>query len=110
MRSDERRLMQLLNNLLSNAFKFTEKGSVSLAVSSSKSKDANGSDGDFITFAITDTGIGIAPDQQALVFEAFQQADSSSTRKFGGTGLGLSICREAIRIVRRLGGRTERAQ
>lgn len=94
MRSDERRLMQLLNNLLSNAFKFTERGSVSLTISSSKSNEGNGSDGDLITFAISDTGIGIAPEQQALVFEAFHQADSSSTRKFGGTGLGLSICRE----------------
>lgn len=95
IRSDERRLMQLLNNLLSNAFKFTEKGSVNLAITAGKSEDGNGSGNeDFLQFAITDTGIGIAPEQQALVFEAFHQADSSSTRKFGGTGLGLSICRE----------------
>lgn len=95
IRSDERRLMQLLNNLLSNAFKFTEKGSVSVNIRAAKAEDGNGSGSeDYLQFAITDTGIGIAPEQQALVFEAFHQADSSSTRKFGGTGLGLSICRE----------------
>ncbi|MCC6978934.1 MAG: response regulator, partial [Candidatus Melainabacteria bacterium] len=96
IRSDERRLMQLLNNLLSNAFKFTEKGSVKLSIAASKPEEGHGHDGagDLVKFAITDTGIGIAPEQQALVFEAFHQADSSSTRKFGGTGLGLSICRE----------------
>ncbi|MBX9947596.1 MAG: response regulator [Candidatus Obscuribacterales bacterium] len=94
IRTDERRLLQLLNNLLSNAFKFTERGSVSLSISAGKPSEGNGHDGDFVTFAVTDTGIGIAAEQQALVFEAFHQADSSSTRKFGGTGLGLSICRE----------------
>jgi signal transduction histidine kinase/CheY-like chemotaxis protein/CHASE3 domain sensor protein len=104
MRTDERRLLQLLNNLLSNAFKFTERGSVSLAIDRSKSTEGNGHEGDFVTFSVTDTGIGIAPEQQALVFEAFHQADSSSTRKFGGTGLGLSICRELSAL---LGGWVE---
>lgn len=94
MRTDERRLLQLLNNLLSNAFKFTERGRVALSISADKGASSNGHEGDFVAFSITDTGIGIAPEQQALVFEAFHQADSSSTRKFGGTGLGLSICRE----------------
>ncbi len=104
MRTDERRLQQLLNNLLSNAFKFTEKGKVSLSISSDKSSEGNGKEEDFVSFAIADTGIGIAPEQQALVFEAFHQADSSSTRKFGGTGLGLSICRELSAL---LGGWVE---
>lgn len=105
MRTDERRLLQLLNNLLSNAFKFTEKGRVSLEITPSKlDEDGLESDEKFITFAVSDTGIGIAPEQQAMVFEAFHQADSSSTRKFGGTGLGLSICRELSSL---LGGWVE---
>ncbi|NVB77238.1 MAG: response regulator [Kofleriaceae bacterium] len=90
--SDSTRLQQILKNLLSNALKFTERGGVTLDVSAH---------GDSVAFAVRDTGIGIAPDQHELIFEAFRQADGASTRKFGGTGLGLSISRD---LARRLGG------
>jgi CheY-like chemotaxis protein/signal transduction histidine kinase len=92
--TDRQRLEQILKNLLSNAFKFTEKGKVRLSVS-----DAGP---DEVAFAVSDTGIGIAPDQQNSVFEAFQQADGTISRRYGGTGLGLSISRELARL---LGGR-----
>ena len=90
--TDKMRLEQVLKNLLSNAIKFTEKGSVSLSVT--LDPDTNE-----IIFKVTDTGIGIAPEKQALVFEAFKQADGSTRRKFGGTGLGLSISRELTRLL-----------
>ena len=93
LETDPRRLGQILKNLLSNALKFTEQGSVALHVGTA----ANGG----ITFSVKDTGIGIAPQQQALVFEAFRQADGSTHRKYGGTGLGLSISRS---LAQRLGG------
>ncbi len=94
--TDRQRLEQILKNLLSNAIKFTEKGSVSLNIT----KTVDGK----VTFAVTDTGIGIAPDQQRAVFDAFRQADSTISRKYGGTGLGLSISRELARL---LGGTIE---
>ena len=94
LETDRQRLEQILKNLLSNAFKFTEKGKVTLSVS------AVGADE--VAFAVSDTGIGIAPDQQKGVFEAFQQADGTISRRYGGTGLGLSISRELARL---LGGR-----
>jgi len=93
LETDRQRLAQILKNLLSNAFKFTEKGRVALTVSSV---------GNEVAFAVSDTGIGIAPDQQKGVFEAFQQADGTISRRYGGTGLGLSISRELARL---LGGR-----
>lgn len=92
--TDPQRLEQVLKNLLANALKFTEKGSVSLAVSRHGDNQ--------LAFAIKDTGIGIADEQQKRIFEAFHQADSTISRKFGGTGLGLSISRELVRL---LGGR-----
>jgi len=88
--TDPTRLQQILKNLLSNALKFTEQGGVSMAVSSSN---------DRVEFAVRDTGIGIAPDQHELIFEAFRQADGGSSRKFGGTGLGLSISRDLARLL-----------
>ncbi len=97
MNTDKMRLEQILKNLLSNAIKFTEKGKVSLTVK-------NNERGDTILFKVTDTGIGIASDKQGLIFEAFQQADGSTRRKFGGTGLGLSISRELAKL---LGGEIE---
>lgn len=92
--TDRLRVEQILKNLLANAFKFTEQGSVTLHISPV--------DNDRIAFAVTDTGIGISPEQQQSIFEAFQQADGTISRRYGGTGLGLSISRELARL---LGGR-----
>jgi two-component system sensor histidine kinase/response regulator len=85
---DPVRLGQILLNLLANAVKFTERGEVKVAV---RVKEAT-RDGWMLHFVVSDTGIGIAPEHQRAIFEAFMQADGSTTRKFGGTGLGLSIC------------------
>lgn len=89
--TDLQRIEQILKNLLSNAFKFTEKGEVTLSMSRT-------GDGQ-VAFGVTDTGIGIAPEQQKRIFEAFHQADGTISRKFGGTGLGLSISRELVRLL-----------
>jgi signal transduction histidine kinase/CheY-like chemotaxis protein/HAMP domain-containing protein len=89
--TDEQRLQQVLRNLLSNAFKFTHNGTVSLRVA----RDAR----ERISFAVADTGVGIAGDKLASIFEAFQQADGTTSRKYGGTGLGLSISREISRLL-----------
>lgn len=97
LRTDARRVSQILRNLLSNAFKFTARGLVELRIS--RPDSAAGAMA--VAFAVRDSGIGIAPEKQALIFLAFQQADGSTTRKYGGTGLGLSISRE---LARRLGG------
>jgi two-component system chemotaxis sensor kinase CheA len=87
-------LRQVIKNLLSNAFKFTEEGSVRVAFEVSA---AGG-----VTVAVSDTGIGVAPETQQLIFEAFAQADGTTARQYGGTGLGLSISREIVAL---LGGR-----
>jgi CheY-like chemotaxis protein len=92
--TDPQRLAQILKNLLSNAFKFTARGEVGLHITTQKTET-----GDEIVFAVTDTGIGIAPEQQATVFEAFRQADGSTHRRYGGTGLGLSISRDLARLL-----------
>ncbi|SAI07060.1 two component sensor kinase for capsular biosynthesis [Bordetella ansorpii] len=89
--TDSNRLQQVLKNLLSNAFKFTEKGSVTLRVCTAGA--------DRVAFEVRDTGIGIAPEQQDIIFEAFRQADGTTSRKYGGTGLGLSISRELARLL-----------
>ena len=89
MRADLTKIRQVLFNLLSNASKFTEKGRVTLAASRE-----TGSDGkDWITFSVADSGIGMTPEQLGKLFQAFTQADASTTRKYGGTGLGLTITR-----------------
>lgn len=91
--TDKGRLEQILKNLLSNALKFTSQGSVSLSIKRCTVSD------DMICFVVKDTGIGIPADKQGLIFEAFQQADGSTRRKYGGTGLGLSISRELTRLL-----------
>jgi len=90
---DSTRLRQVLVNLLNNAVKFTNQGHITLSVHASD--DTPG----MVRFAVTDTGVGISPDVQATLFRAFQQGDSSTTRKFGGTGLGLAICRELATLM-----------
>ncbi|MBW4434112.1 MAG: response regulator [Pelatocladus maniniholoensis HA4357-MV3] len=101
--TDVKRLQQILKNLLANAFKFTEKGEVSLKIFLAKQgwsfdRQTLNQAETVIGFAVKDTGIGIAPEKQKIIFEAFQQADGTTSRKFGGTGLGLSISREITRL------------
>jgi signal transduction histidine kinase len=91
MHTDAGRVKQVLKNLLANAFKFTAAGSVALRVR----QDAPG----WAAFEVADTGIGIPADKQQVIFEAFQQADGSTSRHYGGTGLGLSISRELTRLL-----------
>jgi HAMP domain-containing protein/signal transduction histidine kinase/CheY-like chemotaxis protein len=104
MRTDEQRLQQVLKNLLSNALKFTESGSVTLRVTVPDTRvryhnaELTGADA-VVAFEVRDTGIGIPADKLLLIFEAFQQADGTTSRRFGGTGLGLSISREIARLL-----------
>ncbi|HVF85094.1 MAG TPA: response regulator, partial [Abditibacteriaceae bacterium] len=103
IQTDAGRLNQILKNLLSNAFKFTQNGSVTLTMRlARKDESLDLSTTGKIAFEVRDTGIGIPREKQKLVFEAFQQVDGTTNRKYGGTGLGLSISREITRL---LGGR-----
>jgi CheY-like chemotaxis protein/HAMP domain-containing protein len=104
IQTDEKRLQQILKNLLSNAFKFTEQGKVSLNIALAEKgthfmhETLNRADA-VVSFSVTDTGIGIPAEKQRIIFEAFQQADGTTSRKYGGTGLGLSISREIARLL-----------
>ena len=106
LHTDGQRLEQVLKNLLSNAVKFTERGTVSLTIRRAATsrrfatRALDRSEAGVIAFEVRDTGIGIPKEKQQLIFEAFQQADGTTSRKFGGTGLGLTISREMARLLR----------
>jgi CheY-like chemotaxis protein len=92
MQADSTKVRQMLFNLLSNASKFTEKGGITLAV-------LRDTDGQHVLMKVSDTGIGMTPDQLKKLFKAFSQADASTTKQFGGTGLGLAISRQFARMM-----------
>ena len=100
--SDEQRLQQVLRNLLSNAVKFTAQGGVRLRVAPAEDVTFTGplrDEPEVIAFSVSDTGIGISEEKQHLIFEAFQQADGTTSRRYGGTGLGLSISKDIARLL-----------
>ncbi|MFD8015257.1 HAMP domain-containing protein [Streptomyces sp. NPDC059762] len=112
LHTDEQRLLQVLRNLLSNAVKFTDSGAVELVIRPAgadvpqsireqllEAGALRDADADLIAFSVTDTGIGIAASKMRVIFEAFKQADGTTSRKYGGTGLGLSISREIARLL-----------
>src|SRR4029079_14902285 len=101
--TDEQRLQQVLKNLLSNAFQFTEKGGIKLEIGGAPADvqfaTPSLAHGDVVRFTVRDSGVGIPADKLRLIFEAFQQADGTTSRRYGGTGLGLSISREIARLL-----------
>ena len=99
IRTDVKRLQQILRNLLSNAIKFTDTGGVTLSMSMAQPEVGRKRGEPRIAFRVNDTGIGISPKDQQIIFEAFQQVDGSTSRRHGGTGLGLSISRELAALL-----------
>jgi HAMP domain-containing protein/CheY-like chemotaxis protein/signal transduction histidine kinase len=104
IRTDDKRLQQILMNLLSNAFKFTDEGQVVLSIARAPKDESYRLESlnrsrDVVAFSVSDTGIGIPTEKHRIIFEAFQQADGTTSRKYGGTGLGLSISREIARLL-----------
>ena len=104
LQTDPKRLLQVLTNLLSNAFKFTEQGSVRLDISAAESgwspdHPILNQVSKVVRLSVSDTGIGILPEKQRIIFEAFQQADAGTARRYGGTGLGLAISRELAHLL-----------
>jgi len=103
IRTDGHRLKQIMRNLLSNAIKFTDEGAVSLTMRRPSSRELDSSEreegADYIALSVADTGIGIPEDKSDLIFEAFRQADGTTSRRYGGTGLGLTISRELARLL-----------
>ena len=99
IKTDPNRLKQVVNNLLSNAFKFTKNGKVTLQVTKERGKLHDGTYSDLLHFSIADTGIGMSPQVLGKLFKAFSQADASTTRKYGGTGLGLVISKELVNLL-----------
>src|SRR5207249_2573900 len=102
--TDSQRLQQVIRNLLSNAFKFTEEGEVEMSIRVANDGWSHdhvtlSSADKVIAFAVRDTGIGIPSHRQRMIFEAFQQGDGTTSRKYGGTGLGLSISREIAQLL-----------
>jgi len=95
LKGDPLRLEQVLSNLINNAIKFTNKGEILVSVEIEEQKENRAT----LKFAVTDTGIGIAPEQQERLFKPFTQADTSTTRKYGGTGLGLTICKGLVEMM-----------
>jgi signal transduction histidine kinase/CheY-like chemotaxis protein len=99
LRGDPGRLRQVLVNLLGNAIKFTERGDIVLTISLAADDESGTSTDLLVKFEVTDSGIGLTPEQQAKLFQPFTQADGSTTRKFGGTGLGLAICKKLVELM-----------
>src|SRR5262249_38027090 len=96
---DQGRLRQMLTNLAGNAIKFTERGSVVIAVDTARAAGVGTTHDDLLPFSVTDTGIGVPPEAQARIFQRFSQADGSTTRKYGGTGLGLAISKQLAEMM-----------
>jgi CheY-like chemotaxis protein/two-component sensor histidine kinase len=99
LHTDEQRLQQVLRNLLSNAVKFTDEGSVVLRIRPASADEVPGDAPAQVAFEVEDTGIGIPEDKLSVIFEAFQQADGTTSRRYGGTGLGLSISRQLTQLL-----------